>query len=146
MRTTLESGGWVEHLPIQDVKGKHIRAYRRAISLHVPGNAVDDDGDVDRRVLVTSLDLGERREARGDAVAAIILTAWSFPEPVPDLEGYSVVNGESLGELPADDLIEIERILEPFAAKFDDKPNPKEATTSISNGSSRARAGSSRRD
>lgn len=145
MRTTLESGAWVEHVSIQDVKGKHIRAYRRAVSLHVPGEAVGDDGDIDRRALVTGLDLGERREARGDAVAAIILTAWSYDVPVPDLEGYSVVNGESLGELPADDLIEVERILEPFAAKLDDKPDPKEATTSASNGSSRARAAGSRR-
>ena len=146
MRTELESGAWVEHLPIQDVKGKHIRAYRRATGLHVPGEAVDDDGDINRRAIITSMNMAERREARGDAVAAIILTAWSFPEPVPALEGYSVVNADSLGELPADDLIELERILEPFAAKFDDKPDPKGATTSASNGSSRARAGGSRRD
>lgn len=146
MRTTLESGAWIEHVPIQDVKGKHIRAYRRALSLHVPGEAVDDDGDIDRRALVTSMDLAERREAKGDAVAAVILTAWSFDVPVPALDGYSVVNGDSLGELPADDLIELEHLLEPFAAKLDDKPSPKGATTSASNGSSRARAASSRRD
>jgi hypothetical protein len=25
VRTTLESGAWVEHVPIQDLKGRHIR-------------------------------------------------------------------------------------------------------------------------
>lgn len=145
MKTTLASGAWVEHLPIQDVKGKHIRAYRRAVSLRVPGSAVDDDGDIDRRALVTSMDLAERREARGDAVTAIIITAWSWDVPVPELDGYQVVNADSLGELDADDLIEVERLLEPFAAKLDDRPDPKEATTSASNGSSRARASGSRR-
>jgi hypothetical protein len=147
MRTELESGGWVEHLPVQDVKGKHVRAYRRAAAMQIDGRAVDDDGDVDVRALVTGMDLGESAERKGDAVIALFVTAWSFGVPVPQIEmSAGIVTGaDVLDELDADDLIAVERLLAGHEKKMAARPNPKKGTTSSSSGSSGARASASRK-
>jgi hypothetical protein len=150
MRTTLESGAWVEHVPIQDVKGRHIRDYARAGKGRISRDAVDDEGNVDVRTIVEQTDLGERQEARHDALWAIVISAWSyeFPVPVFDRGAGETSGAEVLEEIPADDYREIDKLVEPFEKKLTAKPNPKAqaaATTSSSNGSSRAKAGSSRR-
>lgn len=149
MRTPLESGAWVEHVPIQDIKGKHIRDYARAGALSsIDGDVVDDDGNVDVRAIVEGTDLGERQEVKHDALWAIVISGWSYESlPVPKYDrGAGAATGtEVLEEIPGDDYAEIERLLEPFAKKLAARPNPKGATTSGSSGSSRAKAGGSRR-
>lgn len=147
MRTTLESGAYVEHVAIQDVKGRHIRDYARAGRGHVDPAAVDDDGNVDARALVTGMDLGEAQEEKHDALWAIILTGWSYEFAVPKFDrGSGETHGtEVLDEIPGDDYQEIDLLLKPFQAKLAARPSPKGATTSASNGSSRAKASGSRR-
>lgn len=147
MRTTLESGAWIEHVPIQDLKGRHIRDYARAGKNAISGDAVDDEGNIDVRVIVTSTDLGEQQEVKHDALWAIIITGWSYEGlPVPKFDrGSGQADGaEALEEIPAGDYAEIDALLEPFAKKLTAAPRPKEATTSASNGSSPAKARSSR--
>lgn len=147
MRTTLESGAWVEHVPIQDIKGKHIRDYARAGKNHIDGSTVDDEGTVDVRAIVTSTNIGEQRELKHDALWAIVISGWSYEFPAPKFDRGSgeTAGTEVLEEISADDYAEIERLLVPFARKLDIKPSPKGATTSASSGSSRAKENSSRR-
>ena len=147
VRTTLESGAWVEHVPIQDIKGKHIRDYARAGKGRIDPAAVDDDGQVDARALVAGLDLGEAQQDKHDALWAIVLVSWSYEFPVPKFDRGSgeTAGAEVLDEIPGDDYQEIDALLVPFAKKLTAAPRPKEVTTSASNGSSKARAGNSRR-
>ena len=146
VRSTLESGAWIDHVPVQDIKGKHIRDYARAGKNRISRDAVDDDGNVDVGTIVEQMDMGETQENKHDALWAIVITAWSYQVPVPVFDrGSGETSGvEVLDELPGDDYAEIDRLLAPFGKKLTAKPNPKGATTSSSNGSSRARAGASR--
>lgn len=146
MRTTLESGAWIEHVPIQDLKGKQIRDYARAGKSHIGRDAISDEGDVDVRTIVEQTDLGKKQEDRHDALLAIVITAWSydFAVPVFDRGSGETSGAEVLDEIPGDDYREIDEFLEPFEKKLTAKPNPKAreaATTTGSNGSSRASAG-----
>jgi hypothetical protein len=147
MRTTLESGAWIEHVPIQDLKGKQIRDYARAGKGHIGRDAVDDEGNVDIRAVVEATDIGEKQQARHDALWAIVISAWSyeFPVPVFDRGAGETSGAEVLEEIPADDYREIDKMVEPFEKKLTARPNPKGATTSSSNGSSRAKASASHR-
>lgn len=147
VRTTLESGAWVEHIPLQGIKGKHIRDYARAGKSGISEDAVDDDGQVDVRALVTGVDLGEVQESKHDALWAIVITGWSYEFPVPKFERGSgeTAGAEVLEEIPGDDYQEIDLLLQPFAKKLTARVSPKGAITSSSNGSSKARANASRR-
>jgi hypothetical protein len=148
MRTTLESGAWVEHVPIQDLKGRHIRDYARAGKSHIDGSAVDDEGTIDVRAIVTSTDIAEQQETKHDALWAICITGWSFDGlqvPKFDRGEGKAIGAEVLDEIPAADYAQIDELLEPFAAKLSAKPRPKVTTTSASNGSSPAKASASRR-
>lgn len=146
MRTTLESGAWIEHIPVQDLKGKQIRDYARAAKSHIGRDAVDEEGNVDVRTIVEQTDLGEKQQARHDALLAIVISAWSYDLKVPVFDrGSGETSGaEVLDEIPGDDYREIDEFLEPFEKKLTAKPNPKAreaATTTGSNGVSRASAG-----
>ena len=147
MQTTLESGAWIKHVPIQDIKGKHIRDYARAGKGRIADEAVDDEGQVDVRALVTGMDLGEAQEEKHDALWAIVIESWSYEFPVPKFDrGSGETSGtEVLEEIPGDDYQEIDLLLQPFAKKLTARPSPKGATTSASNGSSKAKASGSRR-
>lgn len=147
MRTTLESGAWIEHVPVQDLKGKHIRDYARVAKMRMTRDDVDDDGEVDVGALVERMDLADMDEARHDALWAILITAWSFPFPVPQFhraEG-TVSGAEVLDEIGAADYAEIDGVLDPHAKKLRRRPNPKKATTGGSSRSSRERASGSPR-
>jgi hypothetical protein len=136
MRTTLESGAWIEHVPIQDLKGKHKRAYDRAGKPPVPPEAVDEDGGVDVRAIVTGMDVMSFGAARQDALWLMLIDSWSWDLPV---------TADSLGELPLDDYDEIGLLFAPFEKKLNRRADPKGAIISASNGLSPARAGGSRR-
>lgn len=147
VRTELDEGKWVEHLPVAELKGKHVRGYRRSSAMQIGEDVVDDDGDVDVRALVTGMDLGDVAESKSDAVIAICVTAWSFgvPPPVIELSSGQVTGAEVLDELDADDLIAVEQLLAPHGKKLATRPDPKKSTTSGSSGSSRGRASAGRR-
>ena len=147
VRTDLPSGGWVEYTPIQDLKGKHIRAMARVAKMRMSRDDVDDDGEVDVGGLVERMDLADMDEARHDALWALLITSWSFAFPVPVLDkGSGTVSGaDILDEIDAEDYARIDEVLDPHAKKIRRRPNPKKATTSSSDGSSRARANGSRK-
>jgi hypothetical protein len=139
VRTTLESGAWIEHVPVQDLKGKHIRAIARVAKMRMSRDDVDDEGEVDVGGLVERMDLADMDEARHDALWALLIEKWSWDFPVPVLDSGIVSGGEVLAEIGADDYAEIDEVLDPHSKKLRRKPNPKKATTSSSNGSSRGR-------
>lgn len=148
MRTTLESGAWIEHVPVQELKGKHKRALDRAGKPPVSPDALDGEGQVDVRALLSGMDISSWMAARQDALWAVLIERWSYDLPVPELDGDAIVNADSLGELPLADYEEIEQLFEPYAAKLARRPDPKAqtaGTTTSSNGSSPARASGSRR-
>lgn len=147
MRIDLPSGAHVEIVPVQDLKGKHIRIMGRVAKMRMSRDDVDDDGEVDVGGLVERMDLADMDEARHDALWALLITGWSFPFPVPQLERASgiVTGAEVLDEIEAEDYAAIDEILDPHSKKLRRKPNPKKATTSASNGSSRAKANASHR-
>jgi hypothetical protein len=147
VRTTLESGAWIEHTPIQDLKGKHVRALARVAKPQLGGDILDEDGEVDLSAVMSRMDFGQFGQQRHDALWAIIIEAWSFDFEPPHLDGATgiITGGDALDEIPLDDYTEIDQVLAPYSRKLTAKASPKGATTSGSNGSSRARAGGSRR-
>lgn len=144
MRTTLESGAWIEHVPVQDLKGKHKRLIDRTTRLSVPDGAVGDDGKVDVGAVMGSVDMVAFGAAKQDALWALLIDKWSFDLPVPELVGSEVENAEAFGELPLDDYEAVTELFAPFAEKLARRPDPKGATTSASSGLSRAAANGSR--
>ena len=147
MRTTLESGAWIEHVPVQDLKGKHIRDYARVAKMRMTRSDVDDEGEVDVGGLIERMDLAEMDEARHDALWAMLIEKWSWDFAVPQFDRASgtVSGAEVLDEIGADDYAEIDTVLNPHAKKLRSRPNRSGGTTSASNGSSRAKASGSRR-
>lgn len=147
MRTELESGAWVEYIPIQALKYKHKRVLERAAKMSIAPEAVGDDGSISVRELVANMDLAQWVATRQDALWALLIIEWSFDVPVPviDEETGTVAGIGAAGEIPLDDALEIEQLLAPHAEKLTRKPDPKNSITSGSNGSSRARAALARR-
>ena len=159
MRHTLSSGNWIDVLPIQALKAKHRDRADGAVKLYVQ---FDDQGNPDLSKMPLSMSL---QAIRRNALMAQIITAWSFtmidydddgqvkpgtddqPLPVPYWDGASqgIVYEDAYGEIGLDDFAEIEEILAPYLAKIQRRPDPKEMTTENSNGTSRARAGNSRK-
>lgn len=146
MRTELPSGAWIEHRPVQDLRGKDKDAVTMAVRMVIPMTA---DGEVD---LSQGMTMGGELQIKSrNAVIARVITAWSFtaedggPLPVPEWAGREIVNEDSIGELPLDGLNEIEELIAPYLAKLRARPDPKGATTSSSNGLPRAKAHGSRR-
>jgi hypothetical protein len=140
MRTTFESGAWVEHTPIQELRGKHKRNLDRVGKPQVTADAISDDGAVDVRALMSGIDIMSWQAAKRDAVWAMVIERWSYDLPVPVLEAASgeVTGADAFGELPLKDFEELEALLAPFEETLNQRPDPKGATTSASNGSSRA--------
>jgi hypothetical protein len=143
MRTTFTSGAWVEHVPIQDLKGKHKRNLER-VGRPQP---VFRDGELDREATMSGLDILSWQAAKRDAAWAMVVDGWSYDLPVPELgDDGQVTDLDSFGELPLDDFGELEALMVPFEEKLARKPDPKGVTTSSSNGSSRAKAAASQTD
>lgn len=148
MRTELPSGAWVEHRPIHELKRRDKRAMSSVLRLVLPLTA---DGELDTAAAAEGVTLtgGLMYEAATTA-AACILTGWSYDLPLPrwDAERQVTENGASLDEIPLEDSDALDALLAPYTAKLLARPDPKDprtATTSSSNGSSRAKAPSSPR-
>lgn len=141
MRTTLESGAWVEHPALSELKGKHKRALDRAGKPDVNMDAIGDDGDVNVRELLAGIDMLSIPAAKTDALWAMLITSWSYDLPVPELDMAAgiVSHADSFDELPLEDYAAIEQVLAPYDAKLNRRPDPKGSTTSASNGSSPGR-------
>jgi hypothetical protein len=143
MRHDLPSGAWAEVRPVQALKGKDKDRFDLAVRMQLPRDA---DGNLDAdRAISTGTDW---RVIKRDAAIACFVTAWSFtgddgePLPVPGLDDHGVItHRESIGDYPLDDATALAGLLAPLLAKLE-PPDPKEATTSASNGRSRAKAGS----
>lgn len=143
MRHDLNSGAWIEIIPIQDLKGKDRDRFERAVRHEFP---FDDDGEFDKAALIASR--ADMRDLRRNAAIACLITAWSFtqpdgsPLPLPGLDDVgAITNTSSIGDYSLDDETRIEEILVPYLVKLR-RPDPKEATTSTSNGRSKAKASS----
>ena len=137
MRTTFASGAWVEHLPIGELKGKHKRNLDKVgkpVPVFTPG------GDFDQAATMSGIDVMSWQAAKRDAAWAMVIEKWSFGLPLPQFDAASgeVTGADAFGELPIDDFEELEELLAPFEDKLNRRPDPKGATTSSSNGSSRA--------
>jgi hypothetical protein len=147
MRTTLESGAWIEHVPIQGLTARHYRDWQR-LGMNISEDAIGDDGEVDVRALVAGMDIGLQNLDKISALFGILISAWSYenlPVPAFDRPSGETSNAESIEDIPGDDYREIFLLLQPFREKLDIKASPKEATTSTSSGSSKVRANGSRR-
>lgn len=140
MRTTFESGAWIEHLPLQELKGKHKRNLDKVgkpVPVFTPG------GDFDQGATMSGIDVMSWQAARRDATWAMVITGWSFELPVPVLDAASgeVSGADAYGELPIADFDELEALMAPFEEALSRRPDPKApaaATITSSNGSSRA--------
>jgi hypothetical protein len=142
VRHDLESGAWIEITPLHDLKGKDRDRFDKVMRFGLP---VTEGGEFDAiRAVAERIDT---RGLRRDAAMACFITAWSFesggePLPVPGLnELGQIAHPEVIGDYPLDDETEIEAILAPYLVKLR-RPDPKETTTSSSNGRSKARASS----
>ena len=152
MRTDLESGAWIEHRPIQELKGKDRDAIMRSGRFAFSLPAQLDQAGIQAAVAEAASNVGphEFGITYRNATWGRVLTAWSFtgddgaPLPLPATENDGhVVNAGSIGELPLDDFAALEDLFAPYVAKLLRQPDPKgspSGTTSSSNGSPRARA------
>jgi len=152
MRITLESGNWVDILPVQSLKAKHRDRSDGAVKLYVQ---FDDQGNPDLSGMPLSMSLAT---VRRDALMAQIISDWSFvidpdeenspklPVPYWDAEKDEIAYVLSYGEIPLDDFNELVEVhLAPYLEKIQRKPDPKGTTTASSNGTSRGRASASRK-
>jgi len=145
MRTTLTSGAWIEHTPIQDLKGGHKRALDRVGKPRLGEGALGADGQFNIGAAIAGMDITSFSALRRDALLALIITGWSYEMAVPELDKAAgeVTGADSFDDIPLDDYEELEKFIEPFAAKLSRRPDPKAkgaAITTASNGSSRASA------
>jgi hypothetical protein len=147
LRHELASGQWVDLRPIQSLRQRDKDVYDGAIKLFIE---FDAQGNPDMSGLPLSMTL---QKVRRNALFARVLLGWSFTSedgqllPVPhwvsDDEG--IMHEDSIGDLPIDDGDEIWDLLAPYIAKCERRPDPKETTTAVSNGTSKGKAATSRK-
>ena len=133
MRKTFASGAWVDHRPLQDLKAKDKDAVSESARMALP---VTEEGKVDLSRGVTMS--GVMQTAARNACIARLVTAWSYDLPVPKWENHEIRDEDSIGELPLDDIWELEELIAPALAKLRKRPDPKATTTTSSSTSSRA--------
>lgn len=140
MRHELPSGGWVDILGPADLKGLHRDRFEVAVRHQIP---LSDAGDLDlARMLADRVSMDELRR---NAALAVAVTAWSYtgadgePLPVPAWDGHQLTGADSIGDYPLGDTDVIDALAADLVAKLR-RPDPKAATTSASNGGSKASA------
>lgn len=140
MKAELKSGAWVEMRDIGSLNAKDkavmLAATQIAVNMMNPGESTMSLGGM----------TGQRH-----AVMARVITAWSFQYMIPSDDPSEDEDGSKTYEasimyLPIDDYNELEDVIQPYIEKLSNT-GPKEGlvTSSRSNGSSRARAASTRR-
>lgn len=143
MRHTFADHSWVELIPLADLRYKHKKKLTAATNALVP---MDAEGSFDRAAVVTKYGSWQAYTALHSAtqfaaLIALTVTAWSYEPAVPQFTDGELVNAGSVDEIP----LEVEDLLAPYLTRLTRDPDPKEVTTSSSNGSSPARAKASPR-
>lgn len=142
MRHTFGTGEWVDLIPLADLRIKHKKRLLAVSNSIVPMNG---EGDVDTAAILERHGSWQAYEAlfastRFAALTALTVTAWSWDVPVPQITDGALVHAESIDEAG----LELEDLLAPYLTRLTRAPDPKEVTTSSSNGSSPAKARASR--
>lgn len=142
MRHTFGTGEWVELIPLADLRIKHKKKLIAATNSIVPVNA---DGDFDRAAVLAQHGTWQaytelHSSTQFAALVGLVVTAWSWDMPIPAVINGALVNAGSIDEVP----LELEDLLAPYLKRLTREPDPKEVTTSSSNGSSPAKARASR--
>ena len=143
MRHTFGTGEWVELIPLSDLRIKHKKKLYAATNAIVPMNAA---GDFDAAAVISLHGSWQAYTALHDAtrfaaLCALVVTAWSWEAPVPQITDGALIHAESIDEVP----LELEDLLAPYMTRLTRDPDPKEVTSSSSNGSSPARARASQK-
>jgi len=138
VRHTFGTGEWVELIPLADLRIKHKKKLFAVANAIVPLNA---EGDFDKAAIISRYGGWQAYEAHHSstqfaAVAALVVTAWCWDVPVPQITDGALIHAESIDEIP----LEVEDLLAPYQKRLTREPDPKEVTTSSSNGSSPAKA------
>ena len=135
MHVDLASGNSIQIVPLQGLKAKHRDAFEGGPKLYVK---FDSDGNPDMSGMPLSMTIAK---AQRNALMASLISSWTFRRlddegnpvgdilPVPTWDGDELHNGESFGELPIEDILEIEELLKPYIDKIQRKPDPKTMTT-----------------
>lgn len=142
MRHTFGTGEWVDLIPLADLRIKHKKKLLTATNSIVPVNA---DGDFDRAAVLERHGSWQaytelHSSTQFAALVGLVVTAWSWDMPIPAVINGALVNAGSIDEVP----LELEDLLAPYLKRLTREPDPKEVTTSSSNGSSPAKARASR--
>lgn len=143
MRHTFGTGEWVEVIPLTDLRIKHKKRLYAATNAIVPMTV---EGDFDPKAVVERHGSWQAYSALRDstqlaALIALVVTAWSWDVPVPQIADGALIHAESADEVP----LEMEDLLSPYLTRLTRDPDPKEVTSFASNGSSPAKARASQK-
>jgi len=143
VRHTFGTGEWVELIPLADLRIKHKRKFLAVTNAIVP---LDAEGSYDPAAVISQYGGWQAYEAlysstRLAALAALVVAAWCWDVPVPQITDGALVNAESVDEAG----LELEDLLAPYLTRITRAPDPKEVTSSSSNGASPAKAAASRK-
>jgi len=142
VRHTFGTGEWVELIPLADLRIKHKKKLFAITNAIVPLNA---EGDFDKAAITSRYGGWQAYQAHHSstqfaALAALVVTAWSWDVPVPQITDGALIHAESVDEVP----LELEDLLAPYLTRLTRDPDPKEVTSSSSNGVPPGRAKASR--
>ncbi len=142
MRHTFGTGEWVELIPLSDLRIKHKKKLYAATNAIVPMTV---SGEFDPKAVIEQHGSWQayndlHSSTQFAALVGIVVTAWSWDMPIPAVINGALVNAGSIDEVP----LELEDLLAPYLTRLTRDPDPKEVTTSSSNGSSPAKARASR--
>jgi hypothetical protein len=142
VKHTFGTGEWVELIPLDALRIKHKKRLLAVTNSIVPVSA---DGEFDRAAVLSRHGSWQGYTALHSstqfaALVALTVTAWSWDVPVPQITDGALIHAESIDEVP----LELEDLLSPYLTRLTRDPDPKEVTTSSSNGVSPARARASR--
>jgi hypothetical protein len=134
MHQDLASGHSIDIVPLSGLKAKHRDAFEGAPKLYIK---FAEDGTPDLSNMPISMTIGKVQKY---GLMAALISDWSFTDeaeiklPVPRWTGDEIENVDSFGEIPIDDMNELDDLLAPYLDKVRRKPDPKGTTTGGSTG------------
>ena len=142
MKHTFQTGEWVDLIPLADLRIKHKKKLYAVTNSIVPLNS---EGSFESAAVISRHGSWQAYQALHSstqfaALIALVVTAWSWEMPVPQITDGALANAESIDEVP----LELEDLLAPYLERLTRDPDPKEVTSSSSNGVPPARAKASR--